>query len=281
MRENSPKKLVPIASVTPLAPVDNNNVPSLSNSFSSSVGNDEMKEDFRNIMSVLEEHSKQLSQLFQNKADLTAIDNLLQEKEPQVINAPIIPPSADADEVKLLKESMNKKVSREELEKMKKIIEKEITTIVNHLTGGFPSEKVKDGIAVRVHYRCLACDRIIWRIGAPNFGTSLTTTSISHTHDTTVRPRTVDGSLKNSNLVDIPIRSLAPNIAFRRWQVKQVFRHQQVEELQKLNANEPTKSKRRNLTPIIKEPISNIKGNSLKKSDNLVTIGEDDKNNTL
>ena len=66
------------------------------------------------MMSMIEEHSKQLSYLLQTKADLSAVNALLQEKEEHVHEhlTPNTDQSLSLEEIARVKESLNKKVSR-------------------------------------------------------------------------------------------------------------------------------------------------------------------------
>jgi hypothetical protein len=68
--------------------------------------------EFKNMMVMIEEHSKQLSYLFQTKADLSAVNTLLLEKEEH--NHENQNPSNEQplEEIARVKETLNKKVSR-------------------------------------------------------------------------------------------------------------------------------------------------------------------------
>jgi hypothetical protein len=67
-------------------------------------------------MTAVEEHSRQLAHLFQAKADLAAINNLLSEKEPHILAAPLPQTAAngttDPEELKQIKDNLAKKVSK-------------------------------------------------------------------------------------------------------------------------------------------------------------------------
>ncbi len=159
--------------------------------------------------------------------------------------------SLDPEEMKQIKDSLNKKISKDELQKMKSALEKELNNIVQQVGGFYPP----DGTAVRVHYRCLSCDRILWRVTTPNTAPGTNFQLGKEGPDGTAGKKSTD--IWKLSLADIPIRSLAPNIAWRRSQVKEVLKAQQVEELQKLQdsaswpkPSSPNRGKRSSLQPL-------------------------------
>jgi hypothetical protein len=157
------------------------------------------------MINLLEEHSRQLSHLFHTKADLSAVDAILNKDQSEIL-------AADLMELRQsTKEALVNKVTREDLERLKAELEKE----VNRGRTATAPEKGESAVA-RVHYKCLACDSMLLRLVTPS--TVGSTTFLSNSTKEGLSIGKVDASA-SINLADIPIRHLAPNIAFRRWQM--------------------------------------------------------------
>jgi len=144
--------------------------------------------------------------LLHTKADLSSVDHLLESKVQE--NANNVP--KDSEDMDNLKEALNSKVNRDELRRMKRTLQKELDRALKEVSlFTHPENVMNEGpaLATRAHYRCLACDRIIFRINT--------------------KPMNVYGSDKSpyseKSLPPMWGYDLAPNVAWRRSQVRDLL----------------------------------------------------------
>jgi hypothetical protein len=160
------------------------------------------------VTAQIEKLSQQFNDVLKKKADLLAIEQMISEKESERIK-----------ELESLQQTIERKASQDELVRLKKAIEKDLHRALSQQATHTAQhqhemlEVTEDGRAAttaigRQHYRCVACDRVA------GTSTAGTTTTIDR----------VPADSGTMSFFD-----LAPNIAYKRWIVRDLIRQTKAE----------------------------------------------------